>query len=196
MRKVILSMQLTLDGYIEGPNGAMDWMAPAENDQWDEQFEFLKSIDTMLLGRTMYPDYAKYWYATLNNLASNKLERHYASVADNIQHIVFSRTMEQPVTDGIAAKHTRFVRGDAAAEILKLKNQPGKNIVVWGGARLASSLINAGVVDEYHLMVNPIILGGGKTLFKDATEKRKLQLLTTKTFKGGVVALHYKSMQV
>jgi dihydrofolate reductase len=90
-------------------------------------------------------------------------------------------------------KNTRIARGNIQEELSNLKKQPGKSMVVWGGASLASSLINLGLIDEYRLLVNPVLLGRGKSLFKDVSKKHQLKLVETKAFKSGVVALYYQS---
>ncbi len=188
MRKVILSMQLTLDGFIEGPNGEMDWLIYDDDGQWKDLFEMLRSVDTFLLGRAMYPGYADYWRATLANPSAPKNEMEYARLAEKTSHIVFSRTLEKADW-----KNTRIARGNIQEEISNLKQQPGKDMVVWGGASFASSLINQGLVDEYRLLVNPVLLGKGKSLFKDVSEKHQLNLVETKTFKSGIVVLRYRA---
>jgi len=143
-------------------------------------------VDTLLLGRVMYPAYEKYWLAAPTNPSSTKNEIEYARIADKMQKIVFSKTLEKAEW-----KTTRIVRDHSAEEILKLKQQPGKDMLILGGAGLVSSFMNLGLIDEYHLVVNPVVLGGGKRLFKDVKERRKLKLIGTKTFKSGKVVLHY-----
>ena len=186
MRKLILSMQMSLDGFIEGPAGDPSDIVIDSDEDWDDLFDFLKSVDTFLLGRVMYPDYENYWSAALKNPTARKNEIKYAELAIKTQHIVFSKTMEKANW-----KNTIINKGNAEEEVLKLKNAPGKDIEIVGGATLASSLISSGLVDEYRILVNPIILGGGKHLFKDLIGKHKLYLTKAKTFKTGVVALHY-----
>ncbi len=186
MRKVIVAMQVTLDGFIEGPNGELDWAMKEDEETWNDHFELMRSVDTLLLGRVMYPDYEKYWLAAPTNPSSTKNEIEYARLADKMQKIVFSKTLEK-----VGWKTTRIIRDHIAKEILKMKQQPGKDMVILGGAGLVSTFMNLGLIDEYHLVVNPVILGGGKPLFKDVKERRTLQLINTKTFRSGKVVLHY-----
>lgn len=187
MRKVILAMQVSLDGYVEGPNGEMDWMIFDDKEQWQSLFSTLKNVDTFLLGRVMYPDYEKYWSAVLEKPSSyqnNEVE--YAQLAVKTPHLVFSNTLEKAEWD-----NTRIVRGDIKDEVLKLKQQPGKDIILLGGAKLASTFINLGLIDEFWLRVNQTIVGGGKQLFNNLHDRTNLKLESAAAFKSGVVELHY-----
>jgi dihydrofolate reductase len=193
MRKVVVAMQVTLDGFIEGPNGELDWAMAEDEETWRDLDETLESVDTFVLGRVMYPAYEKYWLAILANPAgilpfsgkvASKNEIAYARRADKIPHLVLSKTL-----DKVEWKTTRIVRD--VEEIRKLKQQPGKDMLVLGGATLVSSLMNLGLIDELRLMVNPLVLGGGKLLFKDVKGRHKFMLINTKTFRSGKVVLHY-----
>ncbi len=186
MRKVIVAMQVTLDGFIEGPNGELDWAMKEDDETWQDHFDLMRSVDTLLLGRVMYPAYEKYWLAAPTNPSSTKNEIEYARIADKVQKIVFSKTLEK-----VEWKTTRIVRDHIAEEILKMKQQSGKDMVILGGAGLVSTFMNLGLIDEYHLVVNPVVLGGGKRLFKDVKERHKLKLINAKTFRSGKVVLHY-----
>ena len=156
-----MSMQMSLDGYIEGPGGEMDWFV-VDDDTWKEMFEFLESIDTILLGAGMYPGYADYWRRILSDPKARPNEVKYSTLAGKIEHIVFSSstTKIDPMAPedyhGEWRKNTRIVKGDVKTEVLKLKQSKGKDIVLWGGASMASSLIELGLIDEYRLSVNQI----------------------------------------
>ena len=134
----------------------------------------------------MYPAYEQYWLALLANPTGSKNEIAYARHADKTPHIVLSRTL-----DMVAGKTTRIVRD--VEEIRRLKQQPRKDIHAVGGATLVSSLMNAGLVDEIQLLVNPIILGGAKALFKDVKDRQKLRLVQAKQLKSGKVSLIYRT---
>lgn len=149
--------------------------------------------DTFILGRKMYPVYEQYWLAVLTDpggilplsgRVTSKNEIAYARLADNIQHIVLSSTL-----DKVAWKTTRIVRD--VEDIRKMKQQPGKDMYAVGGATLVSSLMNLGLIDELRILVNPLILGGGKTLFKDVKERHTLELTGAKPLKSGKVSLTY-----
>jgi dihydrofolate reductase len=194
-RKIIAALQTSVDCFIEGPNGEMDWVMAEDEEAWKYMFEMLSHIDTFILGRKMYPGYEQYWLAVLTNpggilpfsgrVASNN-EITYARLADSRRHIVLSSTL-----DKVAWKTTQIVRD--VEDIRKMKQQPGKDMYAVGGATLVSSLMNLGLIDELQLMVTPLILGGGKALFKDVKERRNLKLIETKPLKSGKLCLMYKT---
>jgi dihydrofolate reductase len=195
MRKMIAALQVSVDGFIEGPDGELDWAMAEDEETWQDIFETLTHVDTFILGRVMYPGYEQYWLAVLANPggplpfsggAATKNEIAYARLADKIPHLVLSKTL-----DKVEWKTTRIIRG--VEEIRKLKQQPGKDIHVVGGATLVSSLMNAGLIDELQLLVNPLILGGGKALFKDVKERHALKLVKAKPLKSGKVNLTYST---
>ena len=196
MRKIIAALQVSVDGFIEGPNGELDWSMAEDEETWRDVFEMLESVDTCILGRVMYPEYEQYWLAVLANPGgpplsekpATKNEIAYARWADKTPHVVVSKTL-----DKVAWKATRIARD--VEEIRKLKQQPGKDMHVVGGATVVSSLMNAGLIDEVRLMVNPIILGGGKALFKDVKERKSMKLVQTKPLKSGKVSLTYSTQR-
>ena len=186
MRRIIAALQTSVDGFIEGPNGELDWAMAEDEETWIDMNETLSLVDTFILGRGMYPAYEQYWLALLANPTGTKNENAYARHADKIPHIVLSKTL-----DKVAWKVTRIVR--TVEEIRKMKQQPGKDMLTFGGATLVSSLMNLGLIDEFRLMVNPIILGGGKALFKDVKERQSLKLIRAKPLKSGKVGLTYST---
>ena len=195
MRKVIAALQVSVDSFIEGPNGELDWAIAEDEETWRDVFAMLESVDTCILGRVMYPLYKQYWLAVLENPTGSlplsgkpatKNEIAYARWADKTPHIVLSKTL-----DTVAWETTRIVRD--VEEIRKLKHQPGRDMYVVGGATLVGSLMNAGLIDEVQLMVNPLILGGGKALFKDVKERKSLKLVRTKPLKSSKVRLIYST---
>lgn len=189
MRKVILSMQITLDGFVCGPNDELDWLKGGD-DEWNEMFNDLEFVDTCLVGRKMYPGYADYWRSVLTNPNADKNELRYAQYADRPSHIVFSKSGS--VKSGWANSR---VAKDPEHEIAQLKALPGRNIIVWGGAGFASSLVNLGLIDEYRITLNPTLLGAGKSPFHDVESQRKLELTESKRLKSGNVILRYVAAQ-
>jgi dihydrofolate reductase len=188
MRRIIAALQISVDGFIEGPGGELDWV-----DSWEDDFDLLEEIDTCILGRGMYPGYEAYWGAILadpggvlpfTGRPALKGEVEYARFAARTPHVVLSRTLDQ-----VAWKNTRIVR--SLEEIRALKQQPGRAMHAVGGATLVSSLVNAGLVDELRLVVQPILLGGGKSLFKDVTARHALKFLDAKPLHSGMVRLTY-----
>ena len=195
MRKIIAALQMSLDGFIEGPNGELDWALADDEETWRDMFEFLESVDTCVLGRVMYPDYERYWLAVLANpkgplplsgQPASKNESAYALWANSTPHVVLSRTL-----DHVDWKTTRIVRDVEA--IRKLKRAPGRNIYTVGGATIVSSLLNEGLIDELRLLVNPLVLGAGKRLFKDVAGRHLLDLVQAKPLASGKVSLAYRA---
>lgn len=178
-------MQMSLDGFIEGPGGAMDWLTSGGED-WKEMFKDLESVDTHLLGRKMYPGYSAYWRSLLTDPSGPKDEVAYAKLADRTPHIVFSKTLNT-----VDWQNTRIAI-DPVAEINRLRQEPGKDMVIWGGAEMAASFINLGLVDKYRIALNPTILGGGKPLFNNISERRKLKLIEARPLKSGTTVLWYE----
>jgi dihydrofolate reductase len=190
MRKIIAALVVSVDGFIEGPKGELDWV-----DTWEDPFDLLPQIDTCILGRGMYPGYEQYWGAILANpqgvlpftgKVASEGEIAYARFAESTPHIVLSRTL-----DNVAWKNTRIVRD--VEEIRRMKQQPGKDMHAVGGATLIGSLMNQRLIDELRLVVHPIVLGGGTALFKDVKERHALTLLGTKRLESGLVRLHYST---
>lgn len=192
MRKVILAMQMTLDGYSTGPNGEMDYLPPFNNEEiWrdihQEMWRELENADTILLGRVTYQIWEKYWPAAATNPQSTENDLRFSRFADEIQKIVFSKTL-----DTVEWKNSRLVKDNVAEEILNLKQQTGKNLVVAGGADLAQSIARLGLIDEYRITVHPAVLGRGKLLLKDLNVRQSLKLVGTKTYASGAVGLSYE----
>jgi dihydrofolate reductase len=183
VRKLIYSMTVSLDGYIAGPDGEIDWSAPDEelhrfhNQQTGE-------LGAHLCGRRLYEVMA-YWETADKNPSAAEHELEFARIWQNLPKIVFSKTLEK--VEGNA----RLVRDDVADEVARLKEQPGKNLAV-GGAGLASTLIKLGLVDEYRLFVSPVALGGGTPYFPALDERINLELVETRTFGSRVVYVRYR----
>jgi dihydrofolate reductase len=183
MRKVIYSMGVSLDGFIAGPDGEIDWSAP------DEELHRFHNDQTLdlgahLLGRRLY-EVMLYWETADQNPASAEHEREFARIWQGLPKIVFSRTLE--TVEGNA----RLARDSAAEEVARLKEQPGKDLAV-GGAGLASTFTALGLIDEYRLFVSPVVLGGGTPFFPALDERIHLELVETRTFGSRVVYLRYE----
>jgi dihydrofolate reductase len=188
MRRIIAAMQMSVDGFIEGPSGEVDWI-----ESWEDPFDLLPQIDTCILGRRMFAGYEHYWRAILANpdgvlaltgKTPSANEVAYARFADRATHVVLATT---PVQTSWA--NTRVVTSVDA--IRALKDQPGKDMHAVGGATLVSSLMNAGLVDELRVVVRPIVLGGGTAMFKDVASRHALRLGEARPLAGGAVRLTY-----
>ncbi len=185
-RKLILCMQITLDGYVTGTDDKADWLINSD-DAWTDLFKDLDSADTYLLGRKMYPLYSGYWQSVLNNPDSDPNELKFAKLADKTKHIVFTKGDFTPDWKNTIVAH------DLSAEINRLKKENGKNIIAWGGANFASSLIELDLVDEYRFALNPTILTKGKSLFNNLEQRKKLVLVDSKPLKSGLIIVRYQS---
>ncbi len=177
MRRVIVSNLMSLDGFFEGPNKEFDWFVP------DEGFleyarKLLRSVDTILFGRTTYLHMAAYWPHAAADEIADKM--------NHLPKVVFSKALQK-----VEWNHSRLVHGDAAEEVLKLKQMPGGDMVILGSAALASSLLQAGLIDEYRIIIDPILIGAGHPLFQNIKEKLRLKLISTQTLSSGVVILSY-----
>jgi len=180
-------MIVTLDGFIGGPNGELDWMV--KDDEMDKVLitDLLSTVDTILVGRATYQVFENYWPVVATNPSSSKDMIDLAHWIENTPKIVFSKTLEK-----VEWKNSRLIKENIADEIAKLKQQPGKDMVIFGGVGIVSTFIKLGLVDEYRLRVHPVALGSGKPLFKDIKDRMKLKLLKCEKFNSGVVALHYQ----
>ena len=188
MRKIISAMKISVDGYIEDPEGRQDWV-----DSWEDEYELLDHVDTCILGSVMYPGYEQYWTSALDPNRklpySDKLptakEVEYAQWASKTPHIVVSR---KPME--VSWKNSRVISD--LEELRNLKQKPGKDIYVIGGAKLVSSMINLGLIDEIWLMINPVLLGGGKPLFEGVTKRHYLKFVSSEERPAGKVYVKYK----
>ena len=184
MRKVIYAMNLSLDGFIEDRNGSLNWSYPDE--EMHKHFNELEStFDFHLYGRGLYENMAAFWPTADEDPSAPDFVIEYARIWKSIPNVVFSTSLDQ------VGWNSRLVKGDIAEEVNKLKAGPGKDMNV-GGAGLAASFMQLGLIDEYQLFVNPIVLGGGTPMFPSLENKINLRLVETRTFGSGVVFLCYR----
>jgi dihydrofolate reductase len=181
MRKVFLFNMTTLDGFFEGPNQDISWH------NTDEEFnEFainqLHGIDTLLFGRVTYQIMASYW--PTDSAISDDPE--VAGLMNSLQKVVFSKTLDRADWN-----NSRLVKENTTEEVVKLKQQPGKDIAIFGSSALAVTLAENNLIDEYRIIVNPVFLGQGTSLLKGIKEKLNLKLLNARIFKSGNVLLYY-----
>ena len=184
MRKVKLSMQMTVNGYVAGPNGENDWMT------WNPDDEFLQflnshfdSSDTMLLGRKMADGFIKH----CENEAKKNPDHTFAKKIVDTPKVVFTKTLDESTWN-----NTTLAKGNLAEEIADLKKQNGKDIAVIGGAGFVSSLIKEGLIDEYHLIVNPTAIASGMTIFNSLDGIQKFSPIGARLYSGGKTVLSYK----
>ena len=182
MRKVLFFMMVTLDGFFEGPNHSIEWH------NVDEEFNTfanaqLDSVGTLLFGRVTYELMAAYWPTP----SAAKDDPEIAEKMNRMPKIVFSRTLKNA-----AWQNTRLVKENIAEEISKLKAEPGKDLILFGSSDLAVTLIQSGLIDEFRIMLNPVVLGKGTALFNGIRESLNLRLLKTQAFQSGNVLLYYQ----
>ncbi len=184
MRKLFYECNVSLDGFADHTAGS------AVDDELHYFFSgLLDDTGIELFGRVTYQLMESYWPFAHEDPKANSGMLEFADKFNAIPKIVFSKSLEKADWN-----NTKLINGDAVEEVKKLKQQPGKDISV-GGINLASSLMNAGLIDEYLILVHPVIVGNGRRLFEGVHEKRKLDLVETKKFNSGVVVLHYLSVK-
>jgi dihydrofolate reductase len=182
MRKLKLQMQTTIDGFVAGPEGQLDWMT------WDMDEKLLGFInqltdtsDTILLGRKMTDGFIKYWEGGITKPES--AEYSFARKMVDLPKVVFGKTLHK-----VEGQNVRVENGDLIEAVNQLKRAPGKDIIVYGGATFVSSLIENGLIDELNLFVNPVAIGNGMRIFK---EKKPMELTTSMAYPCGIVVNSY-----
>jgi dihydrofolate reductase len=188
MRNVISLMHVSLDGFVAGPNGEMDWIR-FDDELVDEVADLTATADTALFGRVTYQMMEGHWPTAAESPTASKHDIDHARWVNNAPKIVFSRTLEN-----VAWKNSRIVRDNIPEEITRLKQQPGKNLLMIGSTNTAHTFMQLGLIDEYRLNVNPVVLGKGIPLFAEIQDPINLQLLNAKTYASGVVGLHYHTL--
>jgi dihydrofolate reductase len=179
MRKVLFFMLISLDGYFEGPNRDLTWHnVDGEFDLFS--FEQLETVDTLLFGRVTYEMMARFW-PSQEAMAQDPLV---ANKMNSLPKIVFSRTLAR-----VDWNNTRLIKDHWVEEISRLKNQAGKDLIIFGSSDLAVTFIQQSLIDEFRILINPLILGGGKPLFKGLQGQYGLKLVQTRVFGSGNVLL-------
>ena len=184
MRKLKLQMQMSVDGFVAGANGEMDWMVfdwGADIKEYVAQIT--EPVDTIILGRKLAVGFIPTWSSMLTN---PETADDFAKKMVETPKVVFSKTLASSEW-----ANTTLANGDLIEEVTQLKNQLGGDIIVYGGGALVSALIKGALVDEFHLFVNPVILGDGMTIFKDMESRQYLTLVASKSFLCGVAVLSY-----
>src|SRR6266581_3339261 len=188
MRKVILSNSVTLDGFFEGPNKELDWHI-VDEEMHQYAIDLLSDVDTLLFGRVTYQLMADYWPAAATNPSTSKSDLEIAHKMNNLPKIVFSKTLQE-----VKWNNSRLVKENIAEEISKMKQESGKDMVIFGSGSIVSTFMQLGLIDEYRIIVNPIVLGNGIPLFKGINGKQNLKLLNTRVLGSGIVILYYQSI--
>ncbi|MFD2148058.1 dihydrofolate reductase family protein [Mucilaginibacter antarcticus] len=183
MRKLKLQMQLSVNGYCAGPNGEMDWLTWNWTDDIKNYVtDINKNVDTIVMGRKLAEGFIPHW----TDAAQKPDADEFTHKMVDLPKVVFSKTLTaSPWENTVTA-------GDLVAEIKKLKETDGGDIMTYGGADYASALIKANLVDDYHLFINPAAVGNGLPIFQSLDSKLGLKLVKAQAFEVGIVVLHYQ----
>ncbi len=190
MRKVFLNMTMTLDGFFCGPNGELDWMSQVPDQELnDDTLAFFQGADQGFIGYPTASGMLPYWRNVAQNPAASKAERAIAQTVNGLRAFILSNREEK-----LAWENTELLvvnSDDNLVEAVnKIKRQPGKDLGVPGGIRTAQTFVRLGLIDEYVLLVHPIAIGKGQSVF---TNRVNLEVVSTKTYKSGVIRVHYRS---
>lgn len=189
MRRLIMEQWLSLDGYAEDRDGTLDFFPSTEENRYSDrdQLAFLDTVDTILLGRRTYELFVDFWPTATSDreIIADRLNA--------IPKVVCSNTLTEAPWG--TWQPARVARGDATDEVRRLKAQEGKDIVLWGSLSLAQQLVAADLIDDYHLQLCPIVLGGGRRLLPDLPDQRGLRRVRTRSYDTGVTFLHYERVR-
>lgn len=186
MRKLKLQVQITVDGFITGPSGEMDWMTfPWSEDIIEYVREITKPVDTIILGRKLAEGFIPHWENVVQDPKNPEYEGGLKYTLT--RKIVFTKTLDKSIWN-----NTEIAKGELVEEITNLKNKEGKDIIVFGGGTFVSALIKNKLIDELHLFVNPSAIGSGMPIFKELTAMQKFSVVNVKHFECGIITLIYK----
>jgi dihydrofolate reductase len=186
MRSLVSFMHVSLDGFVAGPNGEMDWIK-VDDEMFDYAALRTNESDTALYGRVTYQMMEAYWPTAADQPNATKHDKEHSAWYKKVDKVVLSKTME-----GQQLPNTIIISNDVEHRVQALKQQAGKEIIIFGSPGASHTLMQYGLIDEFWLFVNPVLLGKGIPLFKDIQQITQLKLVTTATFASGVVCLHYK----
>jgi len=186
MRHLIFFMHASLDGFVAGLKGEMDWIK-FDDDLFDFVGTMTDKADTALYGRVTYQLMEGYWPTAADKPNATKHDKEHSAWYSKVSKLVLSKTISEKGLD-----NTTVIGDQLADNINNIKKQEGKNILIFGSPRASHSLLSLGLIDEFWVFVNPVLLGEGIPLFKGVTETTQLNLIETKTFSCGVIALHYE----
>ena len=192
MRKLVLQVQMTTDGYVAGTNGEMDWMELNWDDDLNQYVaDLTEPVDCIVLGRKLAEGFIPHWASVAANPANPEFTA--ARKFTDTHKVVFSNTLDKSAPTVLGWNNTVLAKGDLVDEITALKKQDGKDIIAYGGATFVSALIQEGLIDEFHLFVNPTAIGNGMTIFKEPESNQNLTFVKSISFDCGIVMLNYES---
>ena len=184
-------MQMTVDGFVAGSNGELDWMTW----NWSEDIKkyvtaLIDPVDCILMGRKMTEGFITYWSSVVKDPANPEYE--FGRKMYNTPKVVFTKTLNESDPPVTGWQNTVLAKGDLSEEVQKLKDQKGGDIIVYGGSNFVSNLILNNLIDEYYLFINPVVLGKGMSIFNSMEQRKELELKDTRTFDCGITVLHYQ----
>ena len=188
MRKLIFFMHTSLDGFVAGTNGEMDWIH-FNDDLFDFVATMTEQADTALYGRVTYEMMQQYWPTAGDKPNASKHDKEHAAWYNKVSKVVLSKTIHD---NGL--ENTQVISEQLTENILKIKQELGKNILIFGSPSASHALLSLNLIDEFWIFVNPVLLGKGIPLFNGVNEKAQLNLIETKSFSCGVIALHYEKV--
>lgn len=186
MRKLVLFMHVSLDGYATDSNGGLDWI-PYNEELEKYAEEVVAEVGSPVYGRTTYQLMESYWPTMLDNPNASKHSLDHANWLQGVQKVVISGTMDKAEWN-----NTMLIKDNIAEKIKELKEQAGKDLVIFGSPGAAKTLLQLGLIDEFLLTICPVVLGGGKSVFDGGGEKISLKLLTSRTLTTGIIATRYE----
>jgi dihydrofolate reductase len=186
MRTLVSFMHVSLDGFVAGPNGEMDWIN-VDDEMFDYAGQRTNESDTALYGRVTYQMMEAYWPTAADQPNATKHDKEHGAWYNKVDKVVLSKSMQ-----GQQLPNTIIISEDIAHRVKALKQQAGKEIIIFGSPGASHTLMQHGLIDEFWLFINPILLGKGIPMFKDVKEVTKLSLVKSVPFSSGVVCLHYK----
>jgi dihydrofolate reductase len=192
VRSIIASERVTLDGFIARPHGEMDWMdAFFDEDLVSYEAGLQKTVDTALFGRVTYQGFASYWPTVPEDPASPQGVVEYANQFNAMRKVVFSRTLAHA-----GWNNSTVVQEIVPEEIIRMKQEPGRDMVIFGSGSVVRALTTLGLVDTFNLLIFPVVIGSGKPLFHDFAQTVHLKLMSANTHASGVVTLSYRYQPV
>lgn len=192
MRKIVISMNVTLDGYMAAADHGLDWHFPCWNEEMGRvASEQLSRADTILLGGVTYRAMAAHWAHRPGRALAPREDIDFAEMMDHHTKIVFSRTLSAAAVTGLGWNNSKLFRGPLATGIAALKGETGRDMIVYGSGQIVQTLMRLDLVDEYRIWVHPVALGRGRPLFRGLKDMCNLVLRKVDTFSSGVVLLAY-----
>lgn len=188
MRKLIWLVDMSLDGFMSGPNGELDWMAnDVDDEMWQDVNDLLSTVDTALFGRRTYQTFENYWPAAGRNPVSPKNELEFSRWIERTPKVVASKSLTR-----LEWRNSILVQGDVLEGVSQIKRESGRDGLMFGSCSLASCLLRANLIDELQLRIHPVVLGLGVPAFKDGSVRHRPKLVRSRAFGSGLVGLQYK----